>query len=159
GLLSAQIKVESREQQWRRFEDQAKAVQGRLAEIDKLREALHADRQLLIQTTAQIRLLEQQQASFAEQVVKLEQRRQAAARAAAGLHTAEQELLPRGRQLEAARLLHVRAQRVLLAAERQEDRRRLLERIADLRRQQARLDGALAQVREIAARLNHHRQE
>jgi DNA repair exonuclease SbcCD ATPase subunit len=159
GLLSAEIRVEKREQQWRRFEDEAKAVQSRLAEIGKLREALNADRQLLSQTTAQIRLLEQQQASFAEQAGKIEQRRQAAVKAAAALRTADQELLPRRQQLETARLLHDQSQVVLLAAERQEGRRRLLERIEDLRRQQARLDGALAQAREIVGRLNRHRQE
>jgi DNA repair exonuclease SbcCD ATPase subunit len=159
GFLTAQIQAGNREQPWKRFEAQARVAQERLDQISKLREALAADRRLLLQTEAQIRLLEQQQASFAQDAGKLEQRRQAAGKAAARLADAEHELAPRRQQLEAAQLAQDQAQVALLAAEQQEGRRRLLERLAELRKQHAGLDAASIQAREIMARLNGHRQE
>ncbi|MBA3477733.1 MAG: AAA family ATPase [Lautropia sp.] len=159
AVLNAQVLAESREQPWRRLDAEARQAQEQLAGIEKAREALATDHALLTQSGAQTRLLEQQQAWFAEQAARLDQRRQAAAGAGAQLADAEQALLPRRQMLDAAQQAQDHAQAALVAAERRAGRRRLLERIAELLQHHARLQGAIAQGREIAARLNRHRQE
>jgi hypothetical protein len=159
ALLTAQIHAAGREQPWKRFESQARAAQAQLERVRQLRESLAADRQLLSQSEFQLRLLEQQQASFADQERQLEQRRQASGAAASRLAEAEQELESRRRRLEAAQSSHDAAQAVLTAAERGEQRRHLLERITRLRKQHTALEAAVAQASEITARLNRHRQD
>ena len=159
GFLNAQIQAGDREQPWKRLKAQSREAQERLDRIDKLRETLAADRQLLAQTGRQIRLLDQHQAAYAEQVGKLEQRRQAAAAAATRLSDAELALAPRRKQLEAAQLGHDQAQATLALAEQRERRRHLHERTAELQKRHGDLEAAIAQGRNIAVRLNRHRQE
>ncbi len=159
GSITALVEAETRERPWRRIEAQARLAQERLAGIAKLAEAVAADRQLLSQTGVHIRLLEQQQTAFGEQAARLEQRRKAVAQARARLADAELGLEPRACRLESAQATHDRAQARLLAAEGQQHRRRLVALIGELRAHHARLGVAHRQAREIADRLNRHRQE
>ena len=159
GSMAAQVQADGRERPWRRFEAQAREVQERLAQIAKMAEALGADRQILSQTGVQVRLLEQQRAVFAEQSARLEQRRDAVAQARAALAETELALQPRAQQLDAAQSAHDQAQACLLAAEGQEQRHRLLARIAELRAHHDRLGAGRRRAREIGERLDRHRRE
>ena len=159
GVLNAQILAAERDQPWKQSEAQAKSARNQLEQIARAREALAADRQLLEQAAAQIRLLEQHQAAFVEQGAKLAQRRQAAVETAAALAQAESGLSPRRQQLAAAQRAQDEAQALLARAERHERRRDLLERIAALQKRHGGLQAAIAQGGEILARLNRHRQD
>ena len=159
GLLHSQILSGNREQPWKRFQAQAKAAADQLDQIARMRDALTADRQILAQTEAQIRLLEQHQATFAEQAIRLAQRRQTLATAAALQADAELALLPRRQQLAAAQREHERTQAALGMAEQQERRRLQQERMAVLQQRHGSLQAVIGQGREILARLNRHRQD
>jgi energy-coupling factor transporter ATP-binding protein EcfA2 len=159
SVLRAQVVAESREQPWRRFDSEACQARERLTHIEKAQEALATDQALLSQTAVQIRLLEQQQSWYGDQAAKLDERREAVAAAGVRLAEAEQALLPLGQQLDAARQAADLAQAILLAADRRESRRRLLERIGELQQRHARLQAAIGEAQDIATRLNRHRHE
>ena len=159
GSIMAQIQTESRDRPWKRFEAQAREAQERLAQVAKLAEALAADRQLLAQMGVQIRLLEQQRAGFGEQTARLGQRLAAVEQARTSLADAEGALAPPAHRLEGAQAAQDAAQVQLLAAEAQAQRRSLLRRIGELKAHHVRLQAAYRPAREIAERLNRHRQE
>ena len=159
GSIAARIQAESRERPWRRFEAQAREAQERLAQVAKLVEAVAADRQLLSQTAVQIRLLEQQRAGFEDQTARLGQRRAAVEQATSRLADAGVALEPRAQQLEVAQSSQDAAQARLFAAEGQEQRRQLLARIGELQAHHERLGTTFRQAREMAERLNRHRQD
>ena len=159
GSVATQIQAESRERPWQRFEAQARQAQERLAQVAQLAEAVAADRRLLAQMGVQIRLLEQQRAAFGEQTMRVRQRGAAVEQAKAGLADAEAALAPHAHRLEAAQAAQDAAQARLLAAEGQAQRRSLLGRVGELKAHHGRLQAAYRQAREIAGRLNRHRQE